>query len=247
MPHDEIRALAGECTISFEDGRDPSQEERGQVLVIEKPDGTVLVHDRTGYRPVAWLTRAGSVVWDRAGDAPALTAMDGDRRLQVTCHEEAGRGQFPITDAGAAVGTCPDCGAALVRVPGAVTCLGCGDRFGIPRDAEVLPDPCSSCGLPTMATARGETFEVCIDRGCESLDDAVKAAFDRAWTCPECGGDLRIIRRGGLLAGCEGYPDCEAAFAIPAGTLAGDCPDCGLPTFETAGGRRCLDAGCAGG
>ena len=42
---------------------------------------------------------------------------------------------------------------------------------------------------------------------------------------------------------CENYPDCETGFAVPDGTLVDDC-DCGLPVFETASGRRCLDSGC---
>jgi len=78
---------------------------------------------------------------------------------------------------------------------------------------------------------------------CESLLAAVEARFDREWDCPECGGALEVLRRGGLIAGCENYPDCETGFAVPDGTLVGEC-DCGLPVFETASGRRCLDSGC---
>ena len=94
-----------------------------------------------------------------------------------------------------------------------------------------------------MRVERGSAFEVCLDRSCESLDERVRAAHDREWDCPDCGADLRILRRGGLIAGCERYPDCETGFAIPAGTVVDGC-DCGLPVFETASGRRCLDAGC---
>lgn len=242
-----MRVLAGDCTIRFDGGTDPAREERGHVVVLEKPDGTVLVHDRDGYRPVAWLTRADAVAWDRTGASPALSAVEDGRRLEVTCHAEHGRGSYPASPAGQPVGTCPDCGAVLARVPGALVCLGCGAEHGVPRDATVLDDACAACGLPRMSVDRGETFEVCVDRSCESLDDAIRARFDRAWTCPDCGGDLRIIRRGGLLAGCDNYPDCETAYAVPSGTLDGDCEACGLPTFETPGGRRCLDAACEGG
>ncbi|MEF8883041.1 MAG: hypothetical protein V5A34_11025, partial [Halapricum sp.] len=52
-----------------------------------------------------------------------------------------------------------------------------------------------------------------------------------------------VLRRGGLLAGCEHYPDCDTGFAFPAGTVVGEC-DCGLPLFETSTGQRCLDATC---
>ena len=85
---------------------------------------------------------------------------------------------------------------------------------------------------------------MCLDRECESLDERVTAAFDRAWDCPECGGDLRILRRGGLIAGCERYPDCDTGFALPTGVVDGSC-GCGLPAFETPSGRRCLDGSCA--
>lgn len=246
MDDDAFRVLAGECTVRFGDaaGADEAHTERGRLLVVEKPDGTVLVHDSDGYRPAAWLTRADAVTWDRSGTAPALTAVEGDRRLAVTCHEEFGRGRYPASRAGRTVGPCPGCGSVLVHVPGAVTCLGCDERHGVPRDAVLLGETCRACGLPTMRVERGEAFEVCVDRSCESLDDAVRAAFDRAWSCPDCGSDLRVIRRGGLLAGCDAYPDCEVAFAIPSGTVDGDCDACGLPTFETPGGRRCLDAAC---
>ena len=84
---------------------------------------------------------------------------------------------------------------------------------------------------------------MCVDRGCESLDATVREAFDREWDCPDCDGDLRILRRGGLLAGCEHYPDCDVGFGLPRGIVDGTC-ECGLPVFETPTGRRCLDSGC---
>jgi DNA topoisomerase-1 len=94
-----------------------------------------------------------------------------------------------------------------------------------------------------MRVERGEAFECCIDRNCQPLDDRVQAQFDREWDCPHCSGDLQIIRRGGLLAGCENYPECDTGYAFPSGIVIGDCP-CGLPLFETDSGRRCLDSGC---
>ncbi len=97
-----------------------------------------------------------------------------------------------------------------------------------------------------MRVERGAAFELCVDRGCESLDARVREAFDREWDCPTCGAPLRVLRRGGLLAGCDAYPDCETAFPIPAGTVDGTCDECGLPAFESGAGRRCLDAGCPG-
>jgi len=62
--------------------------------------------------------------------------------------------------------------------------------------------------------------------------------------CPDCGRDLRVREhRGRAFLGCDGYPDCETAFSVPAGVFAGECT-CGLPRFETATGVRCLDGTC---
>jgi DNA topoisomerase-1 len=236
MP-DAIRTFAGDCTVETDD-----RTHRGRVLVLLKPDRTVLVHDADGYQPVAWLTRADAVTVE-AGDGFGLTARLDDRRLRVTA-DAVDRATHPVTPAGVPVGTHPDTGGPLVRVDGAVLALDSGTRYPLVAGATVRDDACPDCGLPRMAVDRGDTFEVCLDRDCESLDEAVRERFDRAWTCPDCGADLRIIRRRGrLLAGCDAYPDCETAFTVPAGVIVGDC-DCGLPMFETATGRRCLDGTC---
>jgi len=238
--HDEVRIVAGECTATFDDGTE--REHRGDVLAVIKPDNTVLVHDADGYQPVAWLTRAESVqVFD--GE---VRARDGDQRLRVTVHDEHASGRHPVSDAGVPVGDCPDCEGTLVLASGRVSCLDCATGHSVPRDAAVLDETCEDCGLPRMRAERGRAFEVCLDRECESLDEEVRAAFDREWDCPACGSDLRILRRGGLIAGCERYPDCETGFSLPAGVVDGAC-ECGLPVFETPSGRRCLDRTCSSG
>ncbi|MFB6183877.1 MAG: DUF91 domain-containing protein [Haloarculaceae archaeon] len=234
--HDGTRVMAGECTTIADGPRE--REHRGDVVVLVKPDNTVLVHDADGYQPVAWLTRAEAVTFDDG----TVTARDGDALLRVVTHREHGVATYPASTAGVPVGPCPDCEGALVRGDGAVTCLGCDARYGLPADAAITDRTCE-CGLPTMRVERGSAFEVCVDRTCESLDDRVREAFDRAWHCPDCGGDLRVLRRGGLIVGCEHYPDCETGFSLPAGVVVGEC-DCGLPVLETAGGSRCLDATC---
>jgi DNA topoisomerase-1 len=192
-----------------------------------------------------------------------VTARDGDRTLRVHVHDEAADVRAPASVAGAPVGPCPDCapeeadddarddpgrGGTLVRADGAVVCVDCGARYGLPAGAELLAEPCD-CGLPRMAVERGRAFELCVDRACESLDAAVAAAFDGAWDCPDCGAALVIRRARSLIAGCERYPDCETAFRVPDGVLAGTC-ECGLPAFAagdaagSAGSARCLDATC---
>jgi len=243
--HDELRVVAGDCTTTFDGSSE--REHRGDVVAVLKPDGTVLVHDADGYQPVAWLTRAEHVQFVDG----VLDASDGDQRLRVEVHEEHGSARHPVSRAGVPVGDCPDCdGTAdrdgtLVLARGTVTCHDCERDYSVPRDVAVLDDTCEDCGLPLMRAERGEVFDLCLDRDCESLDEQVRAAFDRAWDCPEtgCDGDLRILRRGGLIAGCEQYPDCDTGFGLPGGVLDGTC-DCGLPAFETPTGRRCLDAAC---
>ncbi|MFB6172389.1 MAG: DUF91 domain-containing protein [Haloarculaceae archaeon] len=231
--------VAGECTTEF-DGRH-ERVQRGRVIVLVKPDDTVLVHDADGYQPVAWLTRPESL--SVAADPTTIDARDGEDHLRVTVHDARLDRRYPVSVAGIPVGQCPACDASLVRAGGAVACTGCGDRYGLPTGATVLDDTCDDCGLPRMRAVRGAAFELCVDRDCESLDERVRERFDRAWSCPDCGGDLRVLRRGGLIAGCERYPDCDTAFAVPQGVATGECP-CGLPVFETSGGERCLDATC---
>jgi DNA topoisomerase-1 len=246
MSEQTARMLAGDCTVRFEGQDDTTREERGAVLAIVKPDDTVLVHDREGYRPTAWLTRADGVSTRTNGDAAVIEATDGDQRLVVTCHDDHGFARHPVTGVGTPAGECPDCGGPLVRTATAVECLGCHDQYGIPRDASLRTDPCETCGLPTMRVERGEAFAICVDRSCESLDDRVRDRFDGAWDCPACGSPLRILRRSGLIAGCDGYPDCETAFQVPHGVKDGACEECGLPAFRAGSGRQCLDATCAG-
>jgi DNA topoisomerase-1 len=231
------RTIAGDCIVRFDGSRD--RHLRGRVLVVVKPDDTVLVHDADGYQPVAWLTRPGELTLTR--DPLWLVAVDGDETLRVEAAGEVTVAEHDVGEAGLPVGDCR-CGGPLVRARGVVACLDCEDRFPLPNGATVREETCD-CGLPRFRVDRGETLDLCLDRDCGSLLAAVRERFDREWDCPDCGGDLEVLRRGGLLAGCERYPDCETGFGIPEGLVVGEC-DCGLPRFRTAGGERCLDTGC---
>lgn len=239
--------LAGDCTTEFIPATDDRCVHRGRVVVLTKPDRTLLVHDRSGYQPVAWLTRADSLTIEADDDGFAITARDGDRTLSVRSHDAGEIVEVPISAAGTPVGECPDsdCGTALVRTGGDVVCLGCGDAYGLPAGASVRDDAtCEDCGLPVMEVARGMQFRLCIDYACDSLTDAIREALDRRFDCPDCGRNLRVREhRGRAFLGCDGYPDCETAFSVPAGIVVDDCP-CGLPRFETATGVRCLDGTC---
>ena len=237
---DAIRVFAGECTVTHH--ADRRSEKRGEVLVLIKPDNTVLVHDATGYRPAGWLTRADSVRVSQTDAELELTATKDEEWLSVES-TNAEFVEFPVTRAGPSVGTCPDCGGTMVRASGSVTCLSCGDSYRLPRDATVTDETCADCGLPTISVARGADLEVCLDRECSSIDDAVSARFDGEWSCRECGSPMIVSRERTLHVDC---PDCEASYPLPNGTVSGTC-ECGLPWFDTARGGRCLDAECEAG
>ncbi len=233
MIDDAIRVLAGDCTVIAEDA--DREEYRGRVTTIVKPDNTVLVHDIDGYQPVAWLTRADSVSSDRR-DGFSLVAKKETKTLRIAAHERDGFAHYPASAAGTPVGKCPDCGAALVRSSG-VHCVGCGDRYGVPADATVRDEHCDcDCGLPKMRVERGLAFNVCLDRGCESLDAAVKEAFDREWACPkaDCDGDLRILRRGGSSPAASTTPTATPASPSPPASSTASAPADSRPSRPPA-------------
>lgn len=233
-----IRTIAGDCLVHASGHRERTV--RGRVFVVVKPDNTVLVHDVDGYQPVAWLTRPESL--SITCDPLWLVASDGAETLRIEAVGDVAVDHHDATVAGTPVGPCR-CGGTLVRSGTTVACLDCAERFGLPSGASMTDSTCD-CGLPTFLVDRGERFELCLDYACGSLLDAVSDRFDREWDCPNCGGALRVLRRGGLIAGCERYPDCDTGFAIPDGTIGGSC-DCGLPLFETANSTRCLDSACS--
>jgi DNA topoisomerase-1 len=245
------RLLAGDCTTTFVDDNDETRQ-RGRSVVLIKPDRTMVVHDAYGYQPAAWLTRSDAL--HVAEEPTVLTATDGSQYLRVTVHETSVDRAVRVSRVGTPVGACPGaddgnedgetepCGSVLVRSRGAVHCPDCGRRHGLPTGASVLDESCE-CGLPRLRVRRGSEFEVYLDRECGSVLDAVREVFDRAWAGPECGDDLRVLRRGRLLVGCDSHPECETVFSVPDGLAVGTC-ECGLPTFETGGGERCLNRGC---
>ncbi|WP_128477007.1 endonuclease NucS domain-containing protein [Halorussus pelagicus] len=255
-----VHVYAGDCATSYSADGD-SRRQRGRVVVVHKPDDTVLVHDAEGYQPVEWLTRANAVHRETDGDGGfALVAVKDGERLRVESRDDADRASHGATAAGTEVGTCPDCDGTLVRARGAVICLDCPAEYGLPRDAAMLDSTCD-CGLPRMAVERGARFEVCVDRDCEQLDEAIRERFDREWSCPDCESDLRVLRERTLFFRCEGYPDCETTFALPDREVVGTC-ECGLPQVRRADSSctddaaradssaratdpRCLDSECA--
>lgn len=236
-----LRVLVGDCQIQLTG--DAERERRGQVLVLIKPDNTVLVHDIEGYRPVAWMTRAETVSID--DEEGILTAVDGDQWLRIDLKHEQSDRQFAGSKAGEPVSTCITCRSPLVDAGNSVHCVGCDEQYGLPRGASLLDERCE-CGLPRMRVVRGDQFELCIDRSCEPLQEVVSERFDGRWECPDaqCDGRLRIIHRGGLMIACDAYPDCNEQYSMPIGTVENTC-GCGLPRFRINGSSQCLDSSCA--
>ena len=234
------RIIAGECVV--ETRGTINETHRGQILTIAKPDGTVLVHDTAGYKPIAWITRADSVTTDSTNGT--LTAVDGDQWVSVTVEHGFIDRRLPASPAGSPVSDCPSCGGTLVDASGEIYCLGCRVAYGLPSGATLREESCA-CGLPTMRIERGDVFDLCIDRECEPMEEAIAERFDRKWSCPDstCTGTLRVLRRSRLIVGCSAYPDCEVAYTLPNGVIDGHC-SCGLPRFANESGLRCLDSSC---
>lgn len=69
--------LSGRCTVSYE-GRASSETGSGTRHLILKPDGTLLVHDRDGHRPVNWLPPGGDLECRVAGGDDPDGAEDGE-------------------------------------------------------------------------------------------------------------------------------------------------------------------------
>ena len=237
-----FHVLAGECEIRSVDGG--NERRRGHVMVLIKPDRTVLVHDTEGYRPTAWITRAETISVDEEGGI--LTAVDGDHWLRLELDHVVCDHRLPGSRAGRPVGECPTCSGTLVDTQGRVRCLGCTERYGLPRGAELLDSVCQ-CGLPRMRVTRGASFELCIDRQCEPLVEAIAERFDGRWACPAvgCDGSLAIHYREGVMARCDRHPDCQSAFRIPDRPIEGAC-GCGLPRFGRGSESQCLDPHCSG-
>lgn len=228
--------FAGDSEVSYESNAE-TVTQRGVVVTLVKPDGTVLVHDADGYQPAAWLTRADTVQFSRDGRRATLLAGSGDARLRVETSDLLGSVHYAVSPAGPALGACPDCGGSLVRDGARVVCTGCLAAHRVPREATVLEEACPVCGWPRMTLVRGVEVTVCVDRDCEPIADAVAAAVD--WRCPDCGDPLDVRYDRGLRAACEA---CGHRFPVPAAPVAGTC-DCGLPRFGPPA-DRCLNPSC---
>lgn len=76
--------ILGECTVTYE-GRAASQVQRGERLVLLKPDGAFLVHGPAGYRPINWqpVTEMISVSTEDAWVVLVASRRNPDERVEV--------------------------------------------------------------------------------------------------------------------------------------------------------------------
>ena len=85
-------------------------------------------------------------------------------------------------------------------------------------DATIRDDRCE-CGLPRMRVERGLAFRVCLDRDCEPLDEVVRGAFDREWTCPDCGeeyvDDPTVVQLDRLRGNGFGTVEAVTQMIVP--------------------------------
>lgn len=165
---DRMRVYAGECTTEYEGTVDRTA--RGHAVALIKPDDTVLVHDRDGYAPVAWLTHPASLDIDH-GDGPRITAVDGDQRLTVRFHETQGSAVYPVSVAGVPIGSTAGDAGEFVRSRDTVVDLTTGRRYPLPPHSTVIDARCNACGLPSIRVERTENDRSrCLDPTCEHAD-----------------------------------------------------------------------------
>ena len=91
LSRSEWIVLAGSCYMEYE-GRAASSSLPGDVLVILKPDGSVLVHGSRGYKPLNWQPDTSYIAASSSGGDLVIKAVRRSPRevLVITCKSLAG-------------------------------------------------------------------------------------------------------------------------------------------------------------
>jgi RecB family endonuclease NucS len=87
------------CTVTYE-GRTSGFLDSGDRLVVTKPDGTLLVHQPTGHKPVNWMP-SGESVSARVSDGEAVVLArrtNPTERVEVRVEEAYGVARFQAED-----------------------------------------------------------------------------------------------------------------------------------------------------
>ncbi len=73
LQRNELITVYCECEVNYE-GRAYSKLERGERVIIIKPDKTLLVHKPTGRNPVNWMKEGASIKFDSNNDSLFINA-----------------------------------------------------------------------------------------------------------------------------------------------------------------------------
>ncbi|MGZ4915880.1 MAG: hypothetical protein ACXV45_04345, partial [Halobacteriota archaeon] len=218
LPDNTMRRETPECTTTPKNPSTPKNEHALTVKEATSPSNTSLQIPRSHDSLLV--------------DSPIQPPHDSSLGKPEAKNESA------IT-----IGHCKRCGGSLRHVDNVIAC-DCGVVYKLPAGADLTDRKCT-CGLPKFKL-KLLGIDVCVDRQCENMDAIIAAAFvTRKFTCPRCGGPLTVVRRKGLIVGCERYYDgCKTAFLLPSNaTITGRCT-CGLPRLQLKTKARCLDTSC---
>jgi DNA topoisomerase-1 len=227
-----IRVFAGECTTEFAGGRERTR--RGRVVVLIKPDRTVLVHDAAGYQPVAWLTRADSLSVETvplaSGETPPAGETAGGERGDHRDADSDGIGTVETTPTAGNQDTAPTPpagGFGLVARRGDETLRivshGPAAHHQFPATAAGVPvGACPDCG-GTLVRDGGLN---CL--GCAGEYSLPAGATVLEEQCSDCGLPTVRVERGAVVECCVD-PACEPLSDRVAERVdrTYDCPDCG--------------------
>ncbi|SDQ29521.1 endonuclease NucS [Natronobacterium texcoconense] len=91
--------VEAECEVEYE-GRTSGYLGPGERILVAKPDGTFLVHQPTGHKPVNWMPGGGSVsARVSEGEAVLLARRSNPtERVEARIHECYGLTRFDATD-----------------------------------------------------------------------------------------------------------------------------------------------------
>lgn len=94
-----VISVQANCEVEY-DGRTSGYLAPGDRLLVAKPDGTFLVHQPTGHKPVNWMPGGGTVEARVSDGQPVLLARrtNPSERVEARIHDAYGITRFDATD-----------------------------------------------------------------------------------------------------------------------------------------------------
>lgn len=94
-----VLTVQANCEVEY-DGRTSGYLAPGDRLLVAKPDGTFLVHQPTGHKPVNWMPGGGTVEARVSDGQPVLLARRANpsERVEARIHEAYGITRFDAAD-----------------------------------------------------------------------------------------------------------------------------------------------------